>query len=1113
MSAPVRAALHLLAWVACGSLLFAGPAHGQSSTSGALQGVVREQATGEPIAGVTVVAASPSLQREQAAMTDAAGAFKISNLPPGVYVVTYYYSDLIARRTEVQVSVNRATPAYVQLDTSQVAGEVIEITASAPAIDPTSTTQGVTLDQDYLRNIPMPGRTFESALDAAPGAANDGLGVSFSGSSSLENQYVVDGANTTGLTYGTVGSPLSNEFIAELEIITGGYNAEYGRATGAVVNVVTKSGSNELHGSVFSYVTPGALYADRTITPTDVSALDGESNVAYLADVGAELGGPILEDKLWFYVGFVPSVAVMNVDRIIRSRTDCRIVLGDGSLSDCRPETPANGGYRDGFPDRDPDSGFFITELVESQRLREESRSYLWFSKLSFAVSPEHQGSLSMTGTAQDREIIGVFGAPGATRFDIESLSTDVAGKWSSKLNDNNTELEALIGWHRSSAVGNSLDDSVNDQPQLTLRYGTLGNWAGLGFESQAVATACADGGPSDRYPNILNCPDAGRGYRIGGPGGVLDDVESRLSAKLSATQRLRALGGHELKAGIDVEDNRLDRLRAYSGGALYDQVVDNPFGEVEVVRVDRWVQLAPAAATDPRFDNNCASLEEAASAAAALPCDFINGQEVAGNTVNWSTYLRDSWQLLANLTLNVGLRYEEQRLRFAETLQGTIDPRSGLPRGDNAMVLRNMWAPRLGLIYDWTKEGRSKIYGSWGRFYESIPMDINDRSFGGEAFLRQRYSPAQCGAAVDAIGGPDPLACPLADETPQNGQTLFGAGTLVAPGIRAQYLDEMLVGIEYEVLNDLTVGLSVQHRRLGRILEDVSVDNAATYIIANPGELDEDQESELEESIAAAEAAGDGATAERLRGQLEQYRGIRLFDKPRRDYHAMALTAIARVTRDWLADFSYTYSRLRGNYPGLFSADNGQVDPNISSQFDLLELLANRDGPLPADRPHYVKLATYYTVGLGRIGELIPGVRFRALSGTPVDALARHYLYGPNESFLLPRGAIGRTGFDTSIDVQLKYRRELGRLMQLEVFTDVFNLLNRQSVALFDEAYTYEAANPVVGGEYEDLLWVKRQSPSGAELSRPIGRNPNFGNPAARYAPLYVRFGARLSF
>src|SRR4029078_2722376 len=100
-----------------------------------------------------------------------------------------------------------------------------------------------TIDKNYIKNIPVPGRTFESALGAAAGLHCDGLVVCCSGSSSIENQYYVDGGNTTGLTFGTVGSRVINDFIEEIEVITGGYNAEYGRSHGGVGNVCNKAGS------------------------------------------------------------------------------------------------------------------------------------------------------------------------------------------------------------------------------------------------------------------------------------------------------------------------------------------------------------------------------------------------------------------------------------------------------------------------------------------------------------------------------------------------------------------------------------------------------------------------------------------------------------------------------------------------------------------------------------------------------------------------------------------------------------------------------------------------------------------------------------------------------
>src|SRR5262249_14710158 len=142
--------------------------------------------------------------------------------------------------------------------------------------------------------------------------------------------------------------------------------------------------------------------------------------------------------------------------------------------------------------------------------------------------------------------------------------------------------------------------------------------------------------------------------------------------------------------------------------------------------------------------------------------------------------------------------------------------------------------APRVGFIYDWTKEGRSKIYASWGRFYESIPMDINERSFGGESTYTAFWDwRSQCGGQSTNPNDPSlpslPTNCP---KTPSpdgsvappgdslisgNNPTLgIPAGvTLIAPGTHAQYMDELVMGVEYEVLEDLRLGVSYQNRTM----------------------------------------------------------------------------------------------------------------------------------------------------------------------------------------------------------------------------------------------------------------------------------------------------------
>ncbi len=1084
--------------------------HAQDSTTGAITGLVKDKATGELLAGVTVVITSVERKNNYNAITEANGRFKVASLPPGDYSVLFIYGDTKSKMT-VRVNIGKSQQLFPKLDLSQLGGETVTITGRA-LIDTTKTTQGVIIGKDFTENLPVPGRTFESAISLATGAENDGEGVSFSGSSSLENQYIVDGVNTTGLGYGRVGSPVINEFVEEIEVITGGYMAEHGRSTGGVVNVATRSGTNDFHGSVFTSFTNSLLQTRNERDPTE-SWFEVEQNLAYDLSLGATLGGPIIKDKLWFFVGVAPRLIANDTERIIQRRTDCRERLPSGELSPCDPT------LGDGSPD-EGDDGFLILEELDRSTVRDQATEYQFVSKINYAPSPDHAGQVTFSGTPFFRQSIGVAGESQAVSRDVQVLTTDVSAKWTSKLNDAKTTIEGVVGVHRSTFESGSISSEADKLPQEVLVFGNFGDWAagtntltGLPRETAAVVQGCQDSTDSNRdpYQFIDNCPDIGFGYAVGGIGGIGDQEEQRTAGKISVTQRVEAAGSHEIKGGLDIEDNFRNSKRVISGDVAFTNLQDR-----SRIEVFRYVGLAPEGDDSGEFNDLCGRGQDGDPVA----CNYTPSGDVKGNTLNIAAFLQDSWQILPNLTFNAGIRYEEQRLRNAEHLRGTMAVGTGETLGKNAMTLRNMWAPRVGMVYDWTKEGRSKVYGSWGRYYESIPMTINDRSFGGESWMRSTYNTtdaAQCGPADPNLGGtPSGNGCLASGAAPADGDRLTGAGVLVATGIEAQYLDEAILGVEYEVLEDLKVGVSLKNRKLGRVLEDLSTDNANTYVLANPGSWPQEEEDKLLKKIANET---DPAELSRLNNQLTQFRGIRDFDDPRRDYNALEITASKRFSRKFAGRASYTYSRTEGNYQGLFSSNNGQVDPNITSLFDLPELMANRDGLLPQDRPHSFKIDGYYVFDFKEVGSLTTGLGFVALSGTPKSATAAHYLYGRNETMLLERGVMGRNEFEYDANIHVGFKRDLGKGMTLEGYMDFFNIaafdfLKGQTPFSVYNEYTRFNVNPVVGGSYEDLVYLKELDVgNGAETGEAVSRNRFFGTVRNRYRAPWMQLGARLRF
>ncbi|TMQ08665.1 MAG: TonB-dependent receptor [Deltaproteobacteria bacterium] len=1054
-------------------------AHADAFTTGSVRGLVKDKNTGEPSVGATVVATSPALQGEQVVIADETGGYFITSLPPGVYTLTVYYNDTTFSRGNVLVSVGKEVFISIGVDSTANKGEVIPITGTAPIVDQGSTKIGATITSDYTNNVPTQ-RTFGEVMARAAGAQGDAYGVSFAGATSAENTYVVEGLNTTDTGFGTLSSNLPNEFIQETEVITGGYNAEFGRATGAIVNVVTKSGSNEFHGSVFGHLQPSALTAAAETIRRQGTAIDRVTNQDYRYDLGAELGGPVIKDKLWFHVGITPTVIKNTTTRIVNTNIDMD---------------------QNGVPDIDPSTGFTVRSPIAKRNIGTNATTYFFTAKLTGAISSNHQWQISGFGNPEnDTALLGTVRDPNTARVKVAQGAYDVSGKWTSKFNEGKTQVDAVVGFHNGFNKNTPYASSY-DVPGIQYTYTrSLYDFADL--EGMDAISACRDGtvaNPNgDPYPRIANCPVAN--YTDQGAGFLESRTNNRTSAVFSVTQRVKAAGQHVFKAGIDAELSTYDSGRRYSGGAFItaDSAPDPAHMLSGQYTLNQFL----------RYDQN-----------GTVPCG-LNGSakcsvipQLNANTNDRSIagYIQDQWQILPNLTVNAGVRLEQQVGYVAGFLQNTTAPDTGLKIPEVAYQLDNLIAPRIGFIYDPTQEGKAKVFGHWGRFYENIPMDMNVRAFGGET-LRSTV------VGVDAAGDPTSdcrfdhgsanLAGSLLACSPGATNTLGGGINYFVPGTQGQYTQELIFGVEYEVLPDFTVGANYIHRSLPRIIEDMSV--GSNYFIGNPSESYDAEAKKLDDQ---AMATSDPRLKVLYQSRANWLRAVKFYDPPSRNYDALQLTAKKRPTGNSLLQASYTYSRAKGNYPGLFSTETNQLDPNITSMYDLPDLMPNRYGPSGLDRPHNLKIDGFYQWNLKKVGLLITGVSFRAQSGIPHNTLARHPVYGPDESYLLPRGELYRSPATSQVDTHISYGYQISRTTRLEGFVDIFNLFNSQDETDVDERYTNQVSLPIVGGDANDLLHAKRTA-ARRQTSNIVTPNLNYGKLNARQSPLMTgQLGFRLTF
>ncbi|HXH37384.1 MAG TPA: TonB-dependent receptor [Thermoanaerobaculia bacterium] len=655
----------------------------------------------------------------------------------------------------------------------------------------------------------------------------------------------------------------------------------------------------------------------------------------------------------------------------------------------------------------------------------------LFDAKLSLALTPSHLVNVSVIGDPSKTD---------GAQFAIAGAPSTFEGTNKTGGNDYNALYTGVFGtrWNVNANVGRHKEQNILTGPGTTTSQ----------FTDQTQVPIVNTGG-----------------FRAFDNSNYSRDIE-----KLDISS---FFGNHTIKFGGDSERVKTVDNRFYGGGDWVRKLctvalVSNTCPANGLVYYRHEVFLNDQA---PGFST---------SSPASWLTAIANPLVVVPKTQNQGLYLQDSWKAMSNLTVNAGIRYETQKVgdRF----------------GAWQINLKDNWAPRIGAIWDPANNGRTKAYVNFGRFYESIPMDINIREFGGEISLDVNNLDPAGGHLTPNSAAPSFSATKLP-------YRILGGGTVpVDPNLKGQYVDEYLLGYDYEVASNLAVGIKGTYRNLGRVIEDMLVPAQADYFVANPGQ-------------------GLGANG----GLLSDGSEVPV-PKPTRKYTGVELHAQKRLSNNYQFFTSYVWSRLQGNYDGTFQVSTGQLDPNINSAYDYADFEINNSSSsalLSNDRTHMFKFYGSYTIPNGLAHGLELGLSTHYYSGTPLTAQGFAQSYRNWEYYLTKRGALGRGPADYEADLHAGYPIALGG-GHLNLILDVFNALNRQGKTALDQRYNLNT-DPACAGIPATLCNGDGglvNIPGGVQPAGSIpnpkatATNPSFLTAGTSFtSPRSIRLGARFTF
>jgi hypothetical protein len=545
-----------------------------------------------------------------------------------------------------------------------------------------------------------------------------------------------------------------------------------------------------------------------------------------------------------------------------------------------------------------------------------------------------------------------------------------------------------------------------------------------------------------------------------------------KTSANLDATYYLSLGGEHAWKAGVQMVRDHEDVFNAA------------PFPHVNISWNQACTALAAYHPGDPAYDPSFRGTYGFYTVRSSFTSPYGYAWNI--KRTSWALYLQDSWTVMGKLTINAGVRTESEYIPNFNAESAVTNPKP------IKFPFSKKFAPRVGAVYDVFGDSTLKVFATFGIYYDVMKLYQAEGSFGGFKWKTDYYTLDNPNYTLIAASG-------LLNDAPSQAAGGTYKGTIdfrmpsfdtLDPGLKPVSQREISFGAEKKLMEDLSLSVRLVQKHLIRTIEDIGFisPGGELYYLSNPGSAYVQQ--------ALLDNQGPGFWAE---------------PKAKREYYGMNLTLEKRFSHNWQGGINYTLSRVKGNYGGLSSTDEGgRNSPNVERYFDFWFMMYKLDGtlldgPLPQDRTHYIKAYGSYAFPFG----LTIGVAGYARSGLPISTQL-----AVNNAYMYPNGYgdLGRLPWTVWADLYVEQTIKIAGKYNLGLNVQINNVTNTSNWITADQSPTRIGGGMAISNaQFLSKTFDYRAAINAA--GDPFWKNIDYGNFTSRFGTWSARFGVKFSF